>query len=293
MIRRFIPISRFILGICLVTSGCTSTKSVCPHKTLGLEYRLQEIEHPRPNRAHILRVDLKSDKIQPAVVIAVDPDGDGAAEAALTDPLELVEDQSTLAFINTNPWDSFPDATGQRNRHWFAGQPVDIHGLAVSGGQVRSPDKPSRASLLFGSQGRLFLGDGPVDGSIMEAMTGFQQIVTEGAVIVPTGGKRHPRTAIGVDRTGSVMYLVVVDGRQEGYSEGMNLHELGSVVRDLGCWNATNMDGGGSSIMGLADAAGTLQIVNSPSDRHLGVVKIRPLPMILTIRRTNEATTRQ
>ena len=89
------------------------------------------------------------------------------------------------------------------------------------------------------------------------------------------------------------MYLVVVDGRQQGYSEGMNLHELGSVMRDLGCWNATNMDGGGSSVMGLVHVLGTLRIVNSPSDRYLGVVKIRPLPMILTIRRTDKVTSCQ
>jgi len=66
----------------------------------------------------------------------------------------------------------------------------------------------------------------------------------------------------------------------------MTLAELGSVLRDLGCWNATNMDGGGSSIMGLAGPDGRLQIVNSPSDRILGVLpKIRPLPMVLTIRK--------
>ena len=63
----------------------------------------------------------------------------------------------------------------------------------------------------------------------------------------------------------------------------MNMHELASVMKELGCWTATNMDGGGSSIMGLLDKGGKLKVMNSPSDRSFGRVKIRPLPMILTI----------
>ena len=129
------------------------------------------------------------------------------------------------------------------------------------------------------------MGDGPGDRPVAEAMAGFQQIVREGAVVVPRGGTLHPRTAIGVDRNGIMMWLVVVDGRQEQFSEGMNLYELGRLMLDLGCWSAMNMDGGGSSIMGLARAGGRLRVVSSPSDRHLGSPSIRPLPMILTIRK--------
>jgi exopolysaccharide biosynthesis protein len=82
------------------------------------------------------------------------------------------------------------------------------------------------------------------------------------------------------------MWLVVVDGRQERYSEGMTLQEMGDLMRGLGCWRATNMDGGGSSVMGLAEAGEHLRVVNSPSDRSSGALRVRPLPAILTIRRT-------
>jgi len=63
----------------------------------------------------------------------------------------------------------------------------------------------------------------------------------------------------------------------------MNIHELASVMKTIGCWTATNMDGGGSSIMGLLDKNGKMKVMNSPSDRSSGRVTIRPLPMILTI----------
>ena len=290
MIRRLFPTLACALGVLLVATGCASTKAGCDLKTLGLEYRLKELTEPRPNRVHILRVDLATGKIRPVVVIAADPDGDGPAEVALTDPRKLAGGPSVLAFVNTNPWDSFPGVMGMKNRNWYEGQPVDIHGLAVSRGQVRSRAQPSTESVWFNARGRVFLGDGWRGTPVVEGVAGFQRIVTEGKVIVPPKGPRHPRTAIGVDRTGNVMWLVVVDGRQAQYSEGMDLHELGSVMVELGCWNATNMDGGGSSVMGLTGADGRLRVVNSPSDRRLRVTRIRPLPMILTIRQTSGET---
>ena len=56
-------------------------------------------------------------------------------------------------------------------------------------------------------------------------------------------------------------------------------------MKELGCWRATNMDGGGSSVMGLINKSGEMKIMNSPSDRFLGLKRIRPLPMVLTIRK--------
>ena len=119
----------------------------------------------------------------------------------------------------------------------------------------------------------------------MYNLIGFQLIVSDGKLSVNEGGPRHPRTAIGTDKKSEVLWLVVVDGRQKGYSEGMNLHELATVMKNLGCWSATNMDGGGSSVMGLINENGRMEIMNSPSDRFLGVSRIRPLPMVLTIRK--------
>ena len=287
MIRRLVGTLTCTLGVLVVTSGCASVTDERDLNMLGLTYGLQELKDPRPNRVHILRVDLARRKVSPVVVIPADPDGDGPAEVALTSPLTLAADPSVLAFINTNPWDSFPDSTGKKNRRWFEGQPADIHGLAVSGGQMRSPAQPSDASVWVDGQGRVFLGDSPGDKPV-EAMAGFQRIVRDGAVIASPDGAVHPRTAIGVDRDGAVLWLVVVDGRQEKYSEGMTVHELGCVMRDLGCWNATNMDGGGSSIMGLVGEEGSLCIVNSPSDLVMWLRRIRPLPMILTIREKTE-----
>ena len=57
----------------------------------------------------------------------------------------------------------------------------------------------------------------------------------------------HPRTAAGYRNSGELV-LLVVDGRQVD-SRGVDLQELAILMRDLGCVEAINLDGGGSSAM--------------------------------------------
>ena len=263
-------------------------------QTRSGEYQFRELTEPRPNRVHILRVNLAAGNAEVAVVVAPDPDGDGPAEAALTDPLKLASSPGVLAFINTNPWDSFPDSGGHKNHEWYEGQSVNITGLAVTKGSVRSPAGGSLISVWADALGRMHIGNAPTNPPPREAVAGWGQIVSNGAVIArlakaPTNGKLNPVTGLGVDRTGETLWLVVVDGRQTGYSEGLTHYELACLLRDLGCWDGALMDGGGSSIMGLAGTDGQLRVVNSPSDRSLGLFpKIRPLPLILTIREISQ-----
>lgn len=74
--------------------------------------------------------------------------------------------------------------------------------------------------------------------------------------------KRHPRTAVGIRKDGSLIF-VVVDGRQEGLSVGMTLPELAGFLEEQGAWDAYNLDGGGSSTMVVNG-----RVVNSPSDEQ-------------------------
>lgn len=57
----------------------------------------------------------------------------------------------------------------------------------------------------------------------------------------------HPRTAACVTESGELV-LLVVDGRQRD-SRGVDLVELAILLRDLGCSEAINLDGGGSSAL--------------------------------------------
>jgi exopolysaccharide biosynthesis protein len=88
--------------------------------------------------------------------------------------------------------------------------------------------------------------------------------------------RSNPRSMIGMDRQGRLM-LVVVDGRQDGYSEGLGVAQTAELMKLLGAREALNLDGGGSSVMVTAGAG----IINRPSDatgqRSLGnVFLVRP-----------------
>lgn len=71
---------------------------------------------------------------------------------------------------------------------------------------------------------------------------------------------RHPRSAVGSSADGRTLLLVVVDGRRP-WSVGMSLVELARAMRELGAWNAINLDGGGSSTLWVDG-----HVVNAPSD---------------------------
>ena len=88
----------------------------------------------------------------------------------------------------------------------------------------------------------------------VDALGGNPRLVVDGAVAaaeVDGAGEffgRHSRTAVGVTADGRLL-LVVVDGRQPGYSRGMTLRELAELLQRLGAVQAMNLDGGGSSEM--------------------------------------------
>jgi hypothetical protein len=79
----------------------------------------------------------------------------------------------------------------------------------------------------------------------------------------------NPRTAVGIGANGRRLLLVVIDGRQAGFSVGASLRETASLLRDLGARDAINLDGGGSSAMAIADPGATsgFRLVNKPSDK--------------------------
>lgn len=71
-------------------------------------------------------------------------------------------------------------------------------------------------------------------------------------------GGRNPRTAIGYTKDNHLIMLTA-DGR-EGSSIGLTLMELAQLMKEFGCINAMNLDGGGSTVMYING-----QVVNKPA----------------------------
>lgn len=100
---------------------------------------------------------------------------------------------------------------------------------------------------------------------VATAIGGGPKLVTAGEVWKWKNPRqaRHPRTAIGWNR--DYLYLVVVEGEQK-HSVGMTFPELAAYMRELGCEEALNFDGGGSSALWYQ---GKTMIQTSQNDERL------------------------
>lgn len=113
------------------------------------------------------------------------------------------------------------------------------------------------------------VGGGPVllqNGEIK--ITNNEEIKFAGKAI----NDRHPRTAMGYTRDNKLIILVV-EGRNTGKAEGATLTQLAQALKELGCWEALNLDGGGSSCM-LVNGKETIRVSDSSGQRPVPAVFI-------------------
>lgn len=85
----------------------------------------------------------------------------------------------------------------------------------------------------------------------------------------------HPRTAMGYTKKRKLIILVI-QGRSPGIAEGATLQEEAKILADIGCYEALNLDGGGSSCM-LVNGKETIK----PSENN----GQRPVPGVFIIRK--------
>ena len=98
----------------------------------------------------------------------------------------------------------------------------------------------------------------------------------------PFNNNRHPRTCACVTNDNDLL-LITIDGRNS-MAQGMNLHELTYMSRVLGCKDAINLDGGGSTTMYIKGQPFE-GVVNFPCDNkqfdHSGERAVSNILMIL------------
>jgi exopolysaccharide biosynthesis protein len=151
---------------------------------------------------------------------------------------------------------------------YFAGNPARAAGWLVCDGRAISR-APAEASLVVDGRGRVRIGRFeklPADAK--HVVSGSQMLLAQGR-ITARGDVRAPRTAAGIDAAGTTLTLLVVDGRLLSHSVGMSELELAREMLRLGCSDALNLDGGGSSTLVMRKGDdGVLRVMNRPSDGH-------------------------
>jgi len=247
----------------------------------GIDYRFDELAKPRRLRIHTARIDTKA----PGIRFFSTPDnGDKPAE---------VDGRNTVTFLKEFDLELAINGTG------FApvtaeGKPLDVIGLSLSEGKLVSPADHERGNPAFlvseRNEARILrepFTDQDLAGArtALQGWSGKDGMLLDDGEPVTTNRDLHPRTAIGISQDSRYVYLLVADGRQQGFSEGINLVELAAWMKQqLGCWDAMNLDGGGSSTLVVKAPDGKARILNSiPGGvqrsvaNHLGVHAL-PLP---------------
>ncbi|MBO9688329.1 MAG: phosphodiester glycosidase family protein [Mitsuaria chitosanitabida] len=115
-----------------------------------------------------------------------------------------------------------------------------------------------------------------VSGSTWLAVAGTPWLIRDGQVRGDADDARcerfcampHPRTAIGLDRTGRYLTLVLAEGRR-GPVAGLSLHRLAALMAARGVTQAFNLDGGGSTSLLIQGRAVMERPFNEPVPRPL------------------------
>ncbi len=120
------------------------------------------------------------------------------------------------------------------------------------------------ANIAMGDLIRVEFSLTPDGSAIKEALGGNSLIVKDGEIFKFTNNitGKHPRTALGTSKSGEKLFLVTVDGRKSD-CPGFTQEQLAQLMIDLGCENAINLDGGGSTTMVAKDRLTDIQVVKN------------------------------
>lgn len=149
-------------------------------------------------------------------------------------------------------------------------------GLTISNGVVVSPPSTNGKyidALLISKENRASIAtiSAHTDlGDVYTAVSGTE-IVRDGksigqSSILNKAAVGNPRTLVGLSRDARYLYMVVVDGRQPGYSIGTTNTESATILLAIGAWSGLNLDGGGSTTM-VMDKKGKVVTINRPSGK--------------------------
>ena len=242
-----------------------------PYPEIRYEHRVG-VEPAR--QIYVAKIDLSSPDVDVRVAPGgPDPDGAGEYQTTLQAPTVIAEREHFEVAVNGDFFTARKtvDAEGAKSG-FVSGKWGKALGPAVTDGFLWAPPPEPRAALLLDAakKPRIEMIQA-VPPDARQVIAGSNILLREGQSIVETASSfsrtQHPRTALGIADGGKTLVLVVVDGRRPRQAVGMSLAELAGLMKQLGCRDALNLDGGGSSEMVLRNPhSGELQVLNNPSD---------------------------
>jgi exopolysaccharide biosynthesis protein len=222
-----------------------------------------------PQRLFIATVDLTNPRVHLRVAPGgPDPDGPGKWQTILQQPTKIAARKKFDFVINGDFFTAKGVNDGEgSNSHYRPDLWASVAGPAMTDGLTWSGGTNARPCLVVHTNHtvsiEMLLRPGADD---WEVISGNVMLVHDGRIVPHQSNARHPRTVVGLDATGSHLIVLVLDGRKPGVATGMTYEELAAEMLQLGCQEAFNLDGGGSSVMAVRNSDGAMTILNKPTD---------------------------
>jgi exopolysaccharide biosynthesis protein len=260
--RFFVAVVTFLLLFPLVAYGrlhflrpprTDSTQILSP----GILYQRDAISDPRLAMIHIVTIDLTKSGIKALVT---------PQTGALTTSEFLQEFKLQLAinasyfhpFYERSPWDYSPRTGDTTN-------PI---GEVISNGDRYSPSEVNWPTICISRNNiAKIVVKQACPPNTLNAVAGRELLVANGKpvdkIFEAHNDRPYSRVAAAIDQKGEKLWLIIVDGKQPLYSEGLTKVELAAIIAKLGVDKAINLDGGGSTTLVMATNNGT-KILNAP-----------------------------
>jgi hypothetical protein len=262
-----ILMSMCIGGYLLYDRGKPAPISMEKELYAGVTYRRVVRWVPRPMIAHVLTIDTKTKGIE---FFVTPPDSNGETPLKARTTSQFLEEFGLQLAINGggfSPWWS----RGPADYYPHVGDPITPAGFTASSGDVYwigDDTAKEEPTLYISRRNALSFNNRP--NRPHDALSGDRMLVLKGELTSDLDNEQiHPRTAIGTNRNGRYVYIVIVDGRQPFYSAGATFAELAELMIEQGAYIAMSLDGGGSSTLVREGGDGKPVILNSPIDNFI------------------------
>jgi hypothetical protein len=232
----------------------------------GVTYQRISFKKPRPIVAHIVTVDLKESHARffttaPVPGLKYPYKATFVSDFLHQNKLQLAINADFFKpYWGHGPWDYYP----------HLGDPVFSRGLSIHQGQIVTPVEIHRPSIYFSEDGKASFDD--LAFKPYDAISGESVFLRHGKWTIKEPDKSfwrtsiQPRCAIGLSADESKLIIVVIDGRQPGYSEGSTVKELADIAAAHGVDTMLDLDGGGSETLAMEGKDGNPALLNCPID---------------------------
>jgi len=218
--------------------------------------------------ANCVRVDLLEPSIQLFPTPPASPYVAGSQETFAFAITNFMKNNGVQIGVDANFYN-----TSQGSDPTTEGIAANVEGLLITTGRVVSANVVGEnrfATLMFTTNKVPVISfynvpPGSNTAGIYTAVTGYYPILSNGVNIGAAASTSYPdstihqdqpRTAYGLSADRRYLYLMVIDGRQAGYSDGALDTETAFWLQQFGAVDGINMDGGGSTAMYMTDCVG-------------------------------------